>query len=378
LNIFTQLQEIYDDFPSSWKIKIILDGIEETSFKFTPQSSSDMLVELQNLYPPSETFVHLLTGEQLEGNVIGIASLKSACYNGRGVTHSHEKDAITAKTLAHELGHNLGIYHTNTWRQGAVIGSLDKTCKESQAVMSYMLMGTQALWESCSPEWFHEFLDGYPYGCKRGECQVYPGLAPGCMKGGEGVSICGDGRKEDGEECDVLDACCINCKMVGQCLAKDPCCTDECQFKKKGTLCREKKDTWCSEDTECTGKSSDCPPDTRKNFLGCLKYNFYGTCYMGECLGRDIQCKEINPSYGYRIEHSCGSWEDCDDLKCFIGLTQRCDTPYAPERLKLKDGSLCQMEVNGEAGVCMKGKCSVTPKRDFFNKKKQRRKKKQQ
>lgn len=319
LNIFTQVQELYESFQEGGvKFQFVLEGQEESLFS-GPIYSRDRLREFGKNYTGDSLFIHLLTGTPFEGGVIGIATLGSACWGGRGITYSHQKDAITAKTLAHEIGHNLGIHHTTEYING-------KTCPILQAVMSPILFGSEGVWEDCSREWFK---------ISTHECLM-----------GEGENVCGNLKVDPGEECDHWGPCCKDCKMVGECV--DGECCEGCKLTKK-IITKGEGD--CRESVQC-GKG-----EFTKNHFGCRKGLLRGICYNGECVGRDIQCNSINPAYGYWISGSCGDWGDCNELKCWIGSVQRCDTPFSPGKPLIKDGSICQTSKG--LGVCMNKKCVI-------------------
>src|SRR4030095_12095947 len=56
---------------------------------------------------------HLLTGRNLNGNVVGIAFIDALCEPREGVSLSDSQagDFFSALVMAHELGHNFGARH---------------------------------------------------------------------------------------------------------------------------------------------------------------------------------------------------------------------------------------------------------------------------
>lgn len=57
---------------------------------------------------------HLFTGRNLDGNTIGIASLRAICRtSGAGLTQAGGRGTFGALTAAHEFGHNFGAPHDN-------------------------------------------------------------------------------------------------------------------------------------------------------------------------------------------------------------------------------------------------------------------------
>ncbi|XP_017682762.1 PREDICTED: disintegrin and metalloproteinase domain-containing protein 28 [Lepidothrix coronata] len=180
-------------------------------------------------------------GLNFEGTTIGLAFLKSICSNlySAGVIQDHSRNAVAVgATLAHELGHNLGMSHDSR-----ACSCADSVCIMTDTVSpgQGVVAGPRALVVVLSQECTNDCCD--PETCK---------LTSG--------SVCAHGE-----------------------------CCENCQFKKSGAVCRAVKDD-CDLAEMCSGNSASCPTDRfRVNGHPC---NFgEGYCYMGKCPSRDSQCK---------------------------------------------------------------------------------------
>eukprot|EP00794_Sanderia_malayensis_P005740 gene5740-6443_t len=192
----------------------------------------------------------LITGITFDGSVVGMAGIGTICgIDSSGVNSDHGSVGSTASTVAHEMGHNLGMPH-DTW---------GCTCTKGPCVMSAVSSSAAHGFTSCSKSAFdNRVKDGL------GSClfDVPPKLF--------GPPVCGNDFLEAGEECDCgteaecnatgASACC-NAKSCtlhnnAQC-AIGPCCSG-CKFKKQGTLCRSRQ-TECDLEEVCVGNSAECP-----------------------------------------------------------------------------------------------------------------------
>jgi hypothetical protein len=165
------------------------------------------------------------------------------------------------------------------------------------------------------------------------------------------LNVCGNGIKEEGEECDTGDIntdCCDakTCKLKSTAFCEDTnegCCHN-CQIKPKDDLCRAAS-TLCDIAEYCSGTSAECPVD---------KYMRDGSscgpdglkCASGQCTSRDEQC--LSRGNILNITQSCvGNNEECRLL---------CNSPNSDKCLIFSgnfiDGTPC-----GFGGRCLSGDC---------------------
>ncbi|XP_073703230.1 disintegrin and metalloproteinase domain-containing protein 12 isoform X2 [Garra rufa] len=233
----------------------------------------------------------LIMGESFDGTTVGMASQSSMCSKDRsgGVNVDHLVSVLgVASTVAHELGHNLGMSHDTADRRcqcqneprlggcimepstGFMPGQLFSSCSERDLSLSLLHGGGMCLFNVPQPE----SLLGGPR--------------------------CGNLYVEKGEECDcgLLDECndpCCNastCKLIpgAQCSSDGICC-ENCKLRVAGSVCREPLGE-CDLPEYCTGTSPYCPPNVfLQNGESCKDGSSY--CYSGVCASLDDQCQML-------------------------------------------------------------------------------------
>lgn len=268
----------------------------------------------------------LITSTSFNGSVVGKALKGPICTHehsgGVNTDHSHSP-AIVAVTLAHELGHNLGMEHDEE----------DKCkCPDEKCIMSSSSSTVHPKhWSSCSIEHLGESRKQGLLDCLTDEPKKVFG------------PICGNGFVEEGEDCDIgepiptygtsksrksatqclrdhdcdpeqtINPCCnrSTCKFIGNATcAQGPCCnlsTCSVYNSTETKVCR-KRQSECDFEEVCDGKSEFCPPDVyyhngiecdsvhatmpepdRLDLFNPNRSRSY--CYEGKCASHESQCQ---------------------------------------------------------------------------------------
>uniref|UniRef100_A0A9J2PF18 Peptidase M12B domain-containing protein n=1 Tax=Ascaris lumbricoides TaxID=6252 RepID=A0A9J2PF18_ASCLU len=206
------------------------------------------------------------------GDVYYNTALSSAKTTQGGTVITREADIVTA----HELGHNWGATHDDSSAE----------CSPSYSAGGSYIMNTYS-------------VSGYDVNnnrfspcSRRMIAKVLSRKADICFEE-EASSFCGNGRVEEGEECDVgmlltghEDNCCSStCRLRpgAQCSPKNvPCCSNSCHFLPATHLCLHENPLQCKHSSYCTGKSGECPePSAIDDGRECLEE---GECFKGRCL----------------------------------------------------------------------------------------------
>ncbi|KAF9326399.1 hypothetical protein BG006_010165 [Podila minutissima] len=315
---------------------------------------------------------HLMT-KCSSGSILGIAWTKALCQTtavAQGMEYTSGTGVSTISpyewmVVAHELGHGFGAQHDCTDSTCITADSVTGPCcplsdtvcdAQDRYIMNPSEQATTKIFSPCSISAICSTIAG-----SNGKCLRAPTLSTSKVHKAA-VNVCGNGIKEDGEQCDcgspeecALDPCCngATCTYKAGVVCddlNDDCCRG-CQLAPKGLTCRSALST-CDVVEKCTGTSPTCPPDVivpdRTVCHG--PGNFTGQCAQGVCTSRDLQCAQQQRS---GITHQCmGSTSGCE-LLCNdpSGATNSCiKIPGA----NFVDGTVCGS--NG-AGTCAKGKC---------------------
>ncbi|XP_005865892.2 PREDICTED: disintegrin and metalloproteinase domain-containing protein 21 [Myotis brandtii] len=324
-------------------------------------------------------------------STLGIAYVAGICRPpiDCGVNNFQEDPwSLFALTVAHELGHTLGMQHDDEFCW----------CGQSGCIMSAIRMPAERF-TNCS------YADFTKTTLNQGSClHNLPSTGEMLI-----LKRCGNDVVEEGEECDCgsvkqceQDPCCLlNCTLSpGSACAFGLCCKD-CKLMPSGTLCRQQISE-CDLPEWCNGTSHQCPEDGYvQDGIPCGD-NAY--CYEKSCNSHDKQCreifgedarsasqecyKEIN-SQGSRFGH-CGlnstTYLKCNTSDIFCGRVQ-CENvrniPHlrdhsalqhthingvtcwsvgyhlginTPDIGEVKDGTMC-----GSRKICIQKKCFSLP-----------------
>ncbi|XP_070690833.1 disintegrin and metalloproteinase domain-containing protein 15 [Pempheris klunzingeri] len=231
----------------------------------------------------------LVMGGSFDGTTVGMASQSSMCSRDRsgGVNVDHLVSVLgVASTVAHELGHNLGMSHDTAERRCS--------CQNERRLGGCIMEPSTGFmpgqqFSSCSAaDLSVSLLHG------GGMC-LFNVPPPDRLLGGP---RCGNLYVERGEQCDcgLLEECedpCCNastCQLVpgAQCSSDGICCHD-CKLQAAGSVCREPLGE-CDLPEFCTGSSPYCPPNVfLQNGEPCEDGASY--CYGGVCASMHTQCQ---------------------------------------------------------------------------------------
>ncbi|KAK9718179.1 hypothetical protein K7432_005694 [Basidiobolus ranarum] len=295
------------------------------------------------------------------GSKVGVAWLSQTC-----VTSATQQDSdyvsgtgvssITStewKVIAHEIGHNFGAKHdcvsSQCPCQSCECCPCDGTCDCNG---KYLMNPTSETGSNdFSPCSIRDICGSVP---NIGSCLEVPG-----SKNIIRQAMCGNGIKEEGEECDCgsaedcqKSACCTStCKLKAGAVCSDDgddCCKD-CQLKAANTTCRAAQSE-CDIVETCDGVSPSCPKD---NFIedgkDCGSSGAGLKCASGLCTSRDAQCAARGQRQN--IVKACSNSFTSNPCQ-FV-----CASPNQPNACVIMQGAFIDGTTCGAGGKCLKGSC---------------------
>ncbi|KAM6106480.1 LOW QUALITY PROTEIN: disintegrin and metalloproteinase domain-containing protein 15 [Pterocles gutturalis] len=315
----------------------------------------------------------LLTGAHFEDVAVGTATQGSVCSPARsgGVSMDHSVSVlVVASTVAHQLGHNLGLRHDGTRirHDDAGIrhdGSTGRFCDcddlrhDRGCIMAAPTGLTPGLsFSNCSRRELERSLRQ-----GRGRCLGNPPAPPRLA----GTPRCGNGFVEPGEGCDCglsldcADRCCNAsvCQLLpgAECAGGGACCQD-CRLRRAGTPCRDPLGE-CDLPEFCDGVSPWCPPDA---FLqdGEPCAGGGARCYAGTCVTYEGQCQQLLGTGAVPVPSSCMvSLNTRGDKRGHCGW--HLDGTYVPCAPQDASCGMLQCQRGGTGGGTPPGSCQGTP-----------------
>ncbi|KAJ0180250.1 hypothetical protein K1T71_003654 [Dendrolimus kikuchii] len=244
----------------------------------------------RKLFKVEKDTTQLLTGLTFPGGESGISVPDTLCTPksvGISVDTNTYEPHLLAGTMAHMIGHNIGMGHDD--------GREQCFCRDWHGcIMAQSIVGQ----DNVQP---YKFSD-----CSKNdyinELRVGQGL---CLLNKPNELVihhqCGNGRLDEGEECDCgtiaecqnSNSCCdpFTCRLTKESQCASGECCDKCQLKPRGVVCRDATNE-CDLEETCTGLSGSCPADAhRKNGEPCEDGKGY--CFAGQCPTLSLQCERI-------------------------------------------------------------------------------------
>ncbi|XP_043424975.1 disintegrin and metalloproteinase domain-containing protein 15 isoform X14 [Prionailurus bengalensis] len=290
---------LLDTFFRPLNVRVALVGLEAWRQRDLVEISRDPGLTLHNflrwrredLLPrlPHDS-AQLVTATSFSGPAVGMAVQNSICspdFSG-GVNMDHSTSVLgVASSIAHELGHSLGLDHDLPGNSCPCPGPAPAKSCIMEASTDF-LPGLN--FSNCSRRALEEaLLEGM------GSClfEQQPGLP-------SMAAVCGNMLVEPGEQCDCgfpdecTDPCCddFTCQLRpgAQCASGGLCCQD-CQLRPASWQCRPARGD-CDLAEFCSGDSPQCPPDVS---LGDGEPCAGGqaVCVQGRCASYAQQCQAL-------------------------------------------------------------------------------------
>ncbi|KAK6482095.1 disintegrin and metalloproteinase domain-containing protein 8a [Huso huso] len=274
-------------------VRVVLVGLEVWTYrdKFVVSTDPDKTLSSFLAWRKTDLIkkkkhdnAQFVTGISFEGSTVGLATKFAMCSGDSGaVNEDHNRNPIgVASTIAHEMGHNLGMSHDDS----------DCICEASKSRKGCIMADSIGniyphSFSSCSQQALQQFLSQYNPSCLLNTPNTDD------LYGGP---VCGNDFVERGEECDcgTVEECRNPCCNATTCRLKEgaqcahgECCHD-CKVKPAGDLCRHSVSD-CDLPEYCTGLSPQCPENAFQMNGSPCKFG-QGYCFNGECPTHQQHC----------------------------------------------------------------------------------------
>ncbi|KAI2471738.1 zinc metalloprotease mde10 [Annulohypoxylon bovei var. microspora] len=300
---------------------------------------------------------------------VGLAWLGQLCSQGTGSSSGSNETIAGANVVvrtstewqvfAHESGHTFGAVHdctSDTCADGT--SSMQKCCPLSTS--SCNANGGFIMNPSTSPG-ITQFSP-----CTIGNICSAMGrnsVRSTCLTNNQNVvtitgSQCGNGIVEADEQCDCGgtdgcgdNSCCdpTTCKFKDNAVcdpSNEDCCSDQCQFKSSGSVCRDSTSS-CDPSETCSGTSGTCPTDVKAPDGQSCGSGL--TCASGQCTSRDLQCSTLVGSLTNNSDTKACDSQTCQ-LRC--SSSQLGSNACYDMQQYFLDGTPCE-----GGGHCSNGQC---------------------
>lgn len=300
----------------------------------------------QNLRGHPHDNVQLITGVDFIGTTVGLAKVSALCsrYSG-AVNQDHTSHSVgVAATMAHELGHNLGMSHDEN-----IPGCYCPVPLDGGGCIMTGSFGSKfpRIFSRCSQVDLESFVAKPQTGCLTNVPDVNRFV---------GGPVCGNLFVEHGEQCDCgtpqecKNPCCnaTTCQLAKGAECAYGACCHECKVKPAGELCRPMKDN-CDLEEFCDGQNPVCPEDAfQENGTPCPG----GYCFDGSCPTLTQQCQNLWGPGARAASDSCFTFtipRGCNG-RIVPGRINRCGVLYCEGGQKPLERSSCTF--SSQYGTC--------------------------